>query len=61
MVVDLAILETMTISRFNPKLPEIAESEQTPLVRMGLPAIATTHSGFSRPAIPEDCDHSFRI
>ena len=33
MVVDLAILETMTISRFNPKLPEIAESEQTPLVR----------------------------
>ena len=27
---------------------------------VGIPAIATTRSGVNRPAIPEDCDHSFR-
>ncbi len=48
MVVDSAILETMIIPPFKPKLPEIAESEQTPLVRSLLQIIAEQQEQIQR-------------
>ncbi len=48
MVIDLAILETMIIPRFKPKLPEIAESEQTPLVRSLLQLITEQQEKIQR-------------
>ena len=48
MVVDLAILEIMVIPLFKPKLPEIAESEQTPLVRSLLQRIAEQQEQIQR-------------
>jgi len=45
---DLAILEIMVIPPFKPKLLEIAESEQTPLVRSLLPLIAEQQEQIQR-------------
>ena len=47
-VVKLAILDPMLIPPFKPKLPEIAESEQTPLVRSLLQIIGQQQEQIQR-------------
>ena len=47
-MIESTILDTMLISPFKPKLPEIAEREQTPMVRSLLQIIANQQAQIQR-------------